>query len=131
MTTLKPSSEDIKEMLENSDSGIDLSFGVNLFIGIQPSDPSNAVTLIDSGGIGMQKHGMEIPNLQILVRDKVYITGWDLANSIKYFLNEKHNEVWNGTRYMSIMQRSEIGFMGADPKNRFEWSMNFQIYRTA
>lgn len=131
MTTINPPSEDIKDMLENSSTGLGLVAGTNLFLSIQPTAPNNVVTVIDSGGMYQLRYGMERPNLQILVRNNVYLTGYNLIKDIKYFLHEKNNEVWNSTRYISIIARSEIGLLGIDPKNRFEWSLNFQIHRTA
>ncbi len=131
MTIINPPSEDIKDMLESSESGLGLVTGTSLFIAIMPPSPNNAVVIRDSGGLSQLKYGMERPGIQIVVRNNVYKTGYDLIKDIKYYLNEKNGEIWNGANYISILNRSEIGFMGQDPDNRFEWSMNFQIYRTA
>lgn len=128
---INPPSEDIKDMLEDSGSGLGLVAGTDLFLNIQPSSPNNVVVLVDSGGMNQLKYNMERPNIQILVRNNVYLTGYDLIKDIKYYLHEKRNgEIWGGTRYISILNRSEIGFLGVDAKNRFEWSLNFQIYRS-
>jgi hypothetical protein len=127
MTTINPPSEDIVDMLESSESGLTLS---PIYIAITPTTPSDVVTVIDSGGMSQMKYSMERPNIQILVRNKVYKTGYNMIKNIKYYLDEKSNEVWNAARYISIRTRSEIGYVGMDPKNRYEFSLNFQIYRT-
>lgn len=130
MTVINPPSEDIKDMLESTDE-VDLTFGTNLFIAVMPNSPDNAVLINDYTGMGQDRHGLEIPNLQIICRNNVYNTGYEMIKNIKYFLHEKVNETINGARYISIMNISDIGFLGHDSKNRFQWSTNFQIYRTA
>lgn len=131
MTTINTVTEDIKDMLENSESGLGLVFGTDLFIGVLPDSPNNVVILNDPGGMPQLRYGMERPSLQVFVRNKDYTSGYDLVKDIKYYLHEKNNETWNSTRYISIMNRSEIAFLGQDEKNRFEWSVNFLIHRTA
>ena len=131
MTTINPPSEDVKYMLESSESGLGLIAGTDLFIGIMPPEPNNAVVIRDSGGMNQLKFDMERPSIQIVVRNNKYKTGYNLIKDIKYYLNEKNGEIWNGTNYISILTKSSIGFMGQDADNRFEWSLNFQIYRTA
>jgi len=128
---INPPSEDIKDMLEDSSSGLGLVAGTDLFLNTQPSEPNNVVVLIDSGGMGQLQYNMERPNLQVIVRNNVYLTGYTLIKDIKYYLHEKRNgETRNGTRYISILCRSEIGFLRTDRKNRFEFSLNFQIHRS-
>ena len=73
---------------------------------------------------------MERPNIQVLVRNNDYLTGYELIKDIKYYLNEKRNLIQGGARYICILARSEIAYLGLDPKNRHEWSLNFQIHRT-
>lgn len=131
MTTINPPSEDIKDMIEDSGSGLGLVFGTDLFINIIPDKPDNVVVIGDYSGVGQGRYGMEMPNIQITVRNNDYTDGYEIIKNVKYFLHEKHGEVWNGARYLSIMNTSDIGFLGQDSKNRFQWSMNFQIYRTA
>jgi len=131
MTTINQPSEDIKDMLESSESGLGLVFGTDLFINIEPNSPDNVVVLSDYAGIGQERYGMEMPNFQVTVRNNDQTTGYQLIKDIKYYLHEKCNELWNNTKYISIMNISDIGFLGQDSKNRFTWSTNFQIYRTA
>jgi len=131
MTIINPPSEDIKDMLESSGSGLGLVTGTDLFIAIMPPEPNNVVVIRDSGGMNQLKYGMERPSVQIVVRNNEYKAGYEIVKDIKYYLEGKNGEIWNGTNYISVINRSEIGFMGQDADNRFEWSVNFQIYRTA
>ena len=131
MTTINAPSEDIKDMLESSESGLGLVTGTDLFIAIMPPEPNNVVVIRDSVGFRQLQYGMERPSIQVVVRNNEYKLGYELIKNIKYYINDKNGETWNGTKYISIANSSDIGFMGQDADNRFEWSMNFQIHRTA
>jgi hypothetical protein len=131
MTTINPPSTDIVAMLEDSSSGLGLVLGTDLFINGKPTSPSNLVVVFDTGGMGQLRYGMERPNVQLLVRNTSYRTGYALAKDIKYFLHEKVNEIWNTARYIQILARTEINYLGKDSQNRFEFSLNFMIIRTA
>lgn len=127
---MNPPSVDIKDMLEDSSSGLGLVFGTDLFVSAVPTTPNNSVTVIDTGGPRSLQYGMKRPNVQVIVRNTDYQTGYELISDIEDFLHEKCNEVWNNARYISILTRSSIGYLGKDPKARYEFSINFQIMRS-
>jgi hypothetical protein len=131
MSSANAPSEDVKDMLEDSGSGLGLVFGTDLFIASMPDQPNNAVCLYDAGGAEQGQFAYEQPNIQVIVRNINYQTGYSLCRDIKYYLHqERNNETWNGTRYISISCRSDILTLGQDKKNRYEWSINFRIERS-
>lgn len=129
-STANPPSEDIKDMIEDSSSGLSHVFGTDLFIASMPDTPDNCVCIYDTGGSPMGPFSYEAPNVQINVRNNAYQAGYDIARDLKYYLHHKENETWNSTRYILIDLRSDILFLGQDENNRYEWSMNFRIQRS-
>jgi len=131
MSTSNPSSIDVKDMLVNSGSGLGLVFGTNLFIASMPDSPNTCSVLVDTGGREQGQFGYEYPTLQILHRNTNYQIGYNLLRDIKYYLHHaRNNETWNGTRYIDISTRSDILYLGQDDKNRYQFSLNFQIQRS-
>ena len=131
MSQVNPPSLDLKDMLDNSNSGLALTFGTNLFLSSLPDMPHNAVCLYDTGGLPQLQYALERPNVQVRVRDTDYLTGYRLIRDIKYYLHQERNgETWNGTRYIQIETRSDILYIGQDEKNRHSWTLNFSIWRS-
>jgi hypothetical protein len=124
-------SQDVKDMLTDSGAGLDLVFGTNLFIASMPDTPNTCSVIVDTGGFGQGQYGYEYPSLQILHRSTDYTTGYDFMRDVKYRLHyNRNNEVWNGTRYIQIAVTSDILYLGQDDKNRYQFSLNFQIQRS-
>lgn len=123
-------STDIKDLIEDSGSGLGYVFGTDMFIGQLPNSPDNCICLFDTGGGPTLQWGYEEPNLQILLRNNTYSTGYQEIRDIKYFLNNKTNETQGGVRYISINTRSDILSLGQDDNNRYLWSLNFRILRS-
>ena len=127
-STANPPSEDVKDMLV---AGLGYVFGTDLFIASQPTSPNNCTLVSDTGGQGQEEYGLEKPNIQIMLRNNSYQSGYDLIRNIKYYLHDaRNNETWNGTKYILIACRSDILYLGQDEKNRYQWSLNFQIFRS-
>jgi len=126
-----PSSEDVKDMLVDFSSGFGLVFGTDLFLASLPDTPNVCTVLLDSGGNAQGEFGYEYPRVQIIHRNTDYITGYDFMRDVKYYLHyARNNEIWNGTRYIQIAVRSDILYLGIDDKNRYQFSLNFQIQRS-
>lgn len=121
---------DISDYLSSSSIGLGLVEGTDLFISQMPEHPNNCVCVYDTGGPGQDLFGYEMPSIQILVRNLAYTTGYALARDIKYILTELKNLTINNSRYILIRPQTEIFAMGKDDKERFEWSLNFQIQRS-
>lgn len=130
-STANAPSVDIKDMLEDSGSGLGVVFGTNLFIASMPGSPNVCTVIVDTGGYDQGQYGYEYPAVQILHRSMDYITGHAFMRDVKYYLHlVRNNEIWNSTRYIQIATRSDILYLGQDDKNRYQFSLNFQTQRS-
>ena len=126
-------SEDIKDMLV-AESSLGLTFATDLFIGKEPSDPDDTVTIFDTMGFpdDLTMDATEIyerPSCQIRVRSNDYLTGWNLAQGIKNSLHGRGQETWNGTLYTVIRSVGGPAFLDWDDHDRALFSINFNLQR--
>ena len=128
-STANPPSVDIKDVIDNATS---LIFGTNLFISTMPSSPDNCICLYDTGGFPQERHDYEKPTIQIRIRNKSYLNGYNQARDLKYLLStgDYNNSTINGTRYILIKNTSDVLYLGKDDNNRFQFTINFQIHRS-
>ena len=130
---MNPSSEDIKNILEDSSSGLGLTFATDLFVSEIPTTPDRCVVVIDTGGFDAEvNYTYERPTLMVRVRGDRhrYKNGYTLAKDVKDVLNGLANETWNSTRYVGIWAVGDVNFLGYDKNHRPEFSVNFRIHRT-
>ncbi len=129
-------SEDITDILLESDAGLDLVFGKSLFFSKEPDDKNTqdkVVTVYDTGGDEpVAQYFYEYPNVQIRIRgDKFkYKEAYSLLNSIKNELHGTNNKTINGARYVGIWASSDIISLGYDEENRPILTVNFRLQRT-
>lgn len=126
-------SVDIKDILE-AESSLGLTFATDLFIGREPTDPDNCVTVFDTPGRPPQLNfdrteKYDRPAVQVRVRNRDYRTGWELAHDIKDVLHGKGHEVWNGTTYELILCSGEVAFLDWDESSRARFVVNFDTQR--
>jgi hypothetical protein len=126
---------DIRDMLlaYGDYSGLHLSFPTTLFIGEEPSMPDNSVTIFDTPGfppmLGLITQGYEYPSVQIRVRNRKYIDGWNLADAIKNALHGRSQQTWNGALYTVIYCSSGPALLDRDDNDRFRFIVNFNLQR--
>lgn len=130
---MNASSEDIKDMLV-AESALGLTFGTNLFIGLEPSEPDNTVTIFDTAGFPeqltfLQGEVYEYPSVQIRVRNNSYTVGWALINDIKTQLHGRGQETWSGTLYSVIYTPGGIALLDWDNMDRVRFIINFNLQR--
>ena len=124
---------DLKDMLE-AESSLGLTFATDLFIGKEPSEPDNCVTIYDTPGmppgLGLDKDDKyQYPSIQVRVRNNSYVTGWNLANDIMDALHGRAHETWNSTYYMLISCSSGPALLDWDDHNRARFIINFELER--
>jgi hypothetical protein len=130
---MNPPSVDIKDMLL-SESGIDLTYATNLFIGKEPASPDNVVTIFDAYASTPQltmEGNLLLPyerhSLQIRVRNRDYQLGYNLINEIFLLLHGRAHETWNGAIYEVITSSAPMHFDWDDNKRaRFIINLNLQ-----
>jgi len=132
-------SEDIKEMLEayGDSSGLDVVYATNLFIGREPTTPRDCITIFDTSGYPQSLTldagglGYEYPSIQIRVRNKKYLDGWNVIHGIMTVLHGKSQEVWNGTLYTVIYCSSGPALLDWDDNGNARFIVNFNLQRRA
>ena len=130
---MNPASVDIKDMLEG-ESSLGLIFATDLFVGKEPSEPSNCVTIFDTPGypdiLTLEGDGeLYSPSIQIRVRNTSYLTGWDLANDIRAVLHGKIGETWNGSEYDFIKCTGGPFLLDWDENDRARFVINLEMKR--
>jgi len=123
---------DIVSLLED-ESSLGLVFANNLFIGKEPTSPSNCVTIFDTGGqppqLTLDIQGYEYPSVQIRVRNTKYQTGWNLIESIKTVLHGLSQVDVGSTLYSVIYCASGPAFLDWDDNSRARCIINFNCSR--
>jgi len=132
---MNPSSVDIKDILE-AESSLGLTFGTDLFVGLEPATPDDCVTIFDTPGQppvltlgGQSGEGYFFPAIQIRVRNNSYTTGWDVINDIKTTLHGLNNETWNGTIYDVVKCNGEPFLLNWDENERARFVSTYNIFR--
>lgn len=125
-------SEDIKDILVAA--GLSLTFGTNLFVGLEPALPNNCTTIYDTPGSKpdstFSKENIYNPSIQIKVRNNSYVAAGILINQIKDVLHNITNEIWNGTNYILIQCNQEPFSLGPDVNGKHQWVCNFDLARS-
>lgn len=128
---------DIRDMLMNEASSSEelfgLIFGENLFIGREPANPSNCVTIFDTAGanpvLTLSKEEYEYTSVQIRIRDTSYENGWVRSEKIASILQGRAHEVW-GDYYYSLISIANGPFhYDWDENKRVRFIINVNIQR--
>lgn len=114
-------------------NGIPLTFGTNLFIGQEPVNPANCVTIYDTHAgapeLTLDKCTFHYPVVKIRCRHTDYVAGFNLLQSIVDQLHGRAQEPWNGTLYSSISSGSEVSHIGNDDQGNPVFIVYINIQR--
>lgn len=130
---MNPASVDIKDLLE-AESSFGLTFATNLFIGSEPQQPDNCVTIYDTPGYPPEL-ALEgavqyfYPSIQIRVRNNSYLDAYDMINDIKTYLHGMNNFTVNGTDYDLIECSIEPHLLEWDKTGRSIFVITFNLRR--
>ena len=124
MTSL---AKDFATMIADAGEGI---LATNLFVGKEPSDPANCVTVYETGG-GEQDPKWAIDELttQVRVRAFRYEIGHVKANRIKMALEGAAPRVVNGSRYAGFWCSSGVNHLMRDKNDRAIFTLDFRVVR--
>jgi hypothetical protein len=105
-----------------------------LFVGQEPVNPINSVTIFDTPGFPPQltydpTEKYEKPAIQIRVRNASYIAGYQLAYNIKDVLHGLSNHIQNGTTYVLIQCMQDPFLLDYDSAGHPRFVCNFDIQR--
>lgn len=114
--------------------GLGLTFATNLFVGQEPTEPDNVVTVFDTPGyppqLSLDKTEVyEYPAIQVRVRNNSYLAGYELAADIKTLLHGLAHETWNNTRYELIRCMQDPFLLDYDENGRARFVINFDLQR--
>ena len=128
---------DIAAYMEADSSGeslVGLTFATDLFVGKEPNSPDNCVTIFDTPGYPPQLTFLkgeryEYPSIQIRVRNRGYVAGFAMAESIKELLHGYGQVTINGTFYSLIQCTGGPTLLDWDEKERARFILNFNVQR--
>jgi len=111
-----------------------LVFGTNLFVGKEPALPDETVTIFDVIGWPPQLtfikgEEYDSPSIQIRVRSRDYVGGWNLLDAIKRKLHGTSQETWNGTLYSMIRCSRAPMLLDWDENSRVRFIASFEMQR--
>ncbi len=123
---LRPLSREIVQLIDERNIG---EYAIDIFIGKQPNDPDNCVTIYDTGGPEQNpKYNIDNSNLQIKVRDIEYYNGYKKIFYIKSILEGIKPTIVYGDKIIGCWV-SNITHMKYDENDRAIFIMNIRITR--
>lgn len=133
---MQSTSSDIKDILE-AESSLGLIFATNLFIGKEPANPKNCVTIFDTPGFpdellltgSEDGNAYQYPSVQIRVRNVGYLIAYSIIENIKNALHGRANETWNGSLYSVIKCSSGPALLDWDDNSNARFICNFDLQR--
>lgn len=130
---MNPPSKDICSILAAASLG--LTFGTNMFVGLEPDSPDTCVTVFDTPGyppeltLNPEDSNFYRPSVQVRVRAAGYATAYELAKDIMVELHGMNHEEWGSMTYEAIKCSQEPFLLDYDTKNRPRFVANFDIQR--
>ena len=125
--------DDISEYLVTQ--GHATAVGTDIFIGEFQDDPDDQIVLTPTQGMPPDSTtALEIPGLQIRVRNSSFSDGFDKVNDIYNELHKTVDTTISGTRYQWIEAQgspSYLGLAGPDSEGnpRYMFVCNFLLYK--
>jgi hypothetical protein len=97
----------------------------------EPVEPANCVTVYDTGGQGPDTDELDIhqPTIQIRVRSKVYIEGYEKQRVIQSVLHSIRQTTIGLTNYLSCVAETDITYIGASDNDFYLFTANYRILR--
>jgi hypothetical protein len=132
--------EDIKTMLgvylDSSENVSEISDFIlfPVFVGKEPMEPSNTITVFETPGAPPQltfdrDEIYEYPSVQVRVRSASYLQGWEQANEIKNALHGRANESWGSNFYTLVRCANGPYLLDYDKNQRVRFIINFDCQR--
>lgn len=123
---------DIKDIMVGK--GLGLTFGRNLFVGLEPANPPDSVTVFDGPGGGFgpgynPEERYEYRAVNVRVRAVRYEAGMKLAQEIVKSLHKLSGTVVGQTLYTLIKAIDTPGLTGYDQNGRAWITFNLEIQR--
>lgn len=105
-----------------------LVLGTNLFVGSMPMEPGDAVAVYDSGNNDTDPvNALDWHSNQVIVRNAIYLTGYNIANQIKAVLESSDPFEIDGEKIVGIWFKSGIISMPKDHNSNSIFSSNYRV----
>jgi len=120
--------DNLAQYLENGGIGTQAT---DLFIGVLPASPDNAIMIDQTGGVEPNKYiPVKEPTIQVLVRNTSYPDGLDKITAIYDLLHrfkDYQSLETGGVDVMQIMALQEPTHLQQDDNNRHIFTVNFVV----
>ncbi len=107
--------------------------GTDIFIGKEPQEPANCITIYDTGGPEQNaKLALDESTVQIRSRNTDYVNGYKKLEAIKLYLEAFPSGPAGGllgAELVGIWCSSNIAFLTHDKNNRAILTVNFRVIR--
>lgn len=101
-----------------------------LYVGEEPVSPDNVVTFYDTGGPpGNPDANLQNPTIQIRVRSRDYLPGYNKAAELRDLLKLPHDFIFGDWHYSGVFLTTDVAKIGKDGNNRNLFTVNFRIER--
>ncbi|WP_422445968.1 minor capsid protein [Thermoanaerobacterium sp. DL9XJH110] len=119
--------EEIAKFLQTHGIG---ALGNDIFIGFQPAEPDNCITILETGGYRPDYiEAIRYPTFQFIVRNIDYALANSKAEEIFALFHSKENYSL-GDFYIYYSEfAQEPTYIGQDTNGRYEISLNLEITR--
>lgn len=107
------------------------TFGGNIFVSEEPTEPNESITVYDTGGSEPVNVDIDMyePTIQVRVRSISYAAGFALQQEIREELVKPLFLVVNSYHYVGIWLQSDIISLGRDQNNRYILTANYRMMR--
>jgi len=127
---INPPTVDLRPLLAPSIGAIGGVADWAIYIGKEPSEPVNVITLYDTpGGAPNPKWLVDEPRFQVRVRAVDYAIGWSKANAVRDLLLGLPSQTINGTRYVGVYVVIDTGFLMQDEAKRSIFVSTWRVIR--
>ncbi len=131
---MNSTAEDIKTILEyylDDSSGASL---FDIFIGREPSEPINSITIFETQGYPPQlnfdrEEKYDYTSVQMRIRANTYVDGYQQGLAIKDTLHGRAHETWNGVYYSLIQCMNGPALLDYDKNQSPRFILNFNVQR--
>ncbi|PIW95041.1 MAG: hypothetical protein COZ07_06970 [Candidatus Infernicultor aquiphilus] len=118
----------VAQGIKGSDNATALIEGTSIFLGIQPSEPKECLTIYDTGGLKPEiDMAISNPTIQIIARATEYEEAKTLAMNAYNILHRLMNTNLGDNYVYFCNAQQEPGDIGRDDNDNFEISCNYLL----
>jgi hypothetical protein len=107
------------------------TFPGSIAVNAEPADPSDVVTIYDTGGLGPDTDELDLmrPTIQVRVRSADHEAGYATQERIRDLLMLPGRVVTQDSAFVIITPTSDVASLGRDDNNRHLTTLNYSAIR--